>query len=329
MRLGLYAAFSFLICWEYLFLTRILPEGVIANEATFQVAWPFKARFLVPWLLAHILPIELLGQYGFRMAFCSVVSFVCFLLIGAYARRLRTESINPVGLAVCLFAVMMSHYGVSRWDNWFLIYDFPSIAAYMAVFLLLTASRRIDIVAGAVAAIIASLNRETILIALFHACIFWYIRMPKGFGYAAHRVGETRRAPPGLWPIAAICGTGLVILGIRAIVVSRLGGHASDMYSLYEDGMFRLVSNVLSVMVMPPAGLSILLFGCGMILWLPAFAHRLSPLAGVLMRASLMPFCGLIIVGNFTELRVYNEFVPLLAVGLYQAIGQAGNPESA
>ena len=92
----------------------------------------------------------------------------------------------------------------------------------------------------------------------------------------------------------------------------------------HEEETLRFLVNIGRI-IDHQATFQLLLFGAGAIVWLPlSFRYIGKPLKAMLL-FSIPPFLMLLWAGNFVELRIYNEFVPLLAVLFSQTVIQVFN----
>ena len=91
--------------------------------------------------------------------------------------------------------------------------------------------------------------------------------------------------------------------------------------STHEGETLRFLANVRRVINEPRSAGQLLLFvfGAGAIVWLPLFFRKISDQLKLMLLFSIPALLMLLWAGNFVELRIYNEFVPLLAVLFSQA----------
>ena len=89
--------------------------------------------------------------------------------------------------------------------------------------------------------------------------------------------------------------------------------------STHEGETLRFLANVRRVINEPRSAGQLLLFGAGAIVWLPLFFPKIGDQLKLMLLFSIPALLMLLWAGNFVELRIYNEFVPLLAVLLSQA----------
>jgi hypothetical protein len=309
----LFSTLGFIFGLTYIHNSLWIPASFASNIATFQVGMPHKTRILIPLILYHLFPHDSIDTFWFRVIFSGVAALACFYMFKKYWDRLTDIPANTNVLALVIFAIMLAHYSLNRWDQVFYIYDISCIFLSMLAVVLLTSERKSVIVLGGIAIVIFSFAKETIVSALLQS-----------FGYWAYVWWRERRRG-----INSINYTALIVLIIagffivlfRIIVTYVLGGSGSDYASLlYENGVFRIYANCLHVIESPGALQSVFLFGCGLVVWLPLYWTRLSTVTKWLIVASIPPFVILIFVDNFTELRCYSELLPLMACAFGQTL---------
>jgi hypothetical protein len=183
----------------------------------------------------------------------------------------------------------------------------------MISFLLLTSITPRVVISGIFLTVLFSLNRETIVIAPFHAAAFVIAR-----DWANPRQSLTRTLTP-------IVGALVIIVLLRIwLAHSIFGVGLLDTVNTYDENIPRFLANVLRVRYVDFA-FHLLLFGAGALIWLPPFFPYIGNPLKLMLLFSIPPFIMLLWAGNFVELRIYNEFVPLLAVLFSQTVIQVFN----
>jgi hypothetical protein len=94
---------------------------------------------------------------------------------------------------------------------------------------------------------------------------------------------------------------------------------------LHEGETSKFFANVQRVIYYPSFAFQLLLFGAGALVWLPLSFPYIGNQLKLMLLFSIPACLMLLVAGNFVELRIYNEFVPILAVLLSQTIVQFFN----
>jgi hypothetical protein len=303
--------FSLIFSILYIAAVGIDPASLILNLATFNVSNVTALRFFTPWLLFHLLPSKVLDTDGCRLVISLIGSFICFVLLRFYAKRILGAYVHLRWLNTIFFMMMVLHYGAVRILNTYYVYDIPAMILYMGAFLLLTSENRRYLWAGVLASILFSLNRETIVFSLFHAAAFIVVRNDL-------TVSKPKEALIRLAPIA---------LGVLGIMFLRfelahhlLGVSYADLLGigttiqLHEGDDFHIIAYMKKMLTESWVRVQILMLGCGIIIWLPIAFSKFTRLEKYLVLFSIPPFVMLLIAGNTVELRIYTECVPLMSL---------------
>lgn len=306
LTLVLSAAFGL---W-YLSTAFLLPQSEVSFHARLMTTSPFVYRLLIPYTLGLVLPLGVLDSAALKLGFAVASAWATFLLLPAYAERLfgfRCEGKQALAAALACFAMLVAHYCLTRPFMFYYIYDLPSIPLYMASVLLLTRSRT-SLSWGAIAfVLVASLNRETVVIALLHA-LAWHVPTEGAW------LARLQRMKPVLLQAALLVGAMILV----RMVLTGLIQPAGDGQAAFMEGEnVRIVANVQRIMSEGLHAQAMLLLGCGALVWLPLGWRDFPPPRQLLVLSSVPAFVLLLVVGNMTELRIYGEFVPALAVGLW------------
>jgi hypothetical protein len=153
--------------------------------------------------------------------------------------------------------------------------------------------------------IIASLNRETIFIALLHGVIF-NMTQPRN----THPARVARQL---VWA----AGTLLAIVGLRIAMNHLLGTSLSDNAAPMESPQtMRLLGNIDRILHNKHHTTQLLMLGAGVIVWLPFVFKQLPRQLQFIWLSSSIPFAMMMWAGNTTELRMYNEFIPSICVSM-------------
>jgi hypothetical protein len=301
--------FSFI----YVRFAEMQIQSGIAAAGHFNIAWPFRLRFLIPMIIDQVFSSRVVDTRTFRVLFAIPFVMGSFLLLPAFFARVGLANVRWRNRFLSLLIILACHYCLTRAIDVYYIYDMPSIFFYMLVFLLLTDKRPHVFLIGIPLLLLFSYSRETIIIAAIHA-----------LGYTFS--GSRDRG----WLSDKVIRVCLIVLGIifvligRQTIVTLLGGDiASQALSHDETTQLRLISNTMSIIHRPVLFIQVILIGCGIVFWLPFVYRKLSPLLKGILVSSLPALAALLWAGNYIELRIYNEFVPLMAVLLTQAGAQA------
>lgn len=285
----------------------------VANIATLNIGMPHRTRLLVPFVLYHTVPHYLLDSFRFRVGFSWAFSLLGLYTFPHFWERIVGKGVNRIFLSFVLFVMLFAHYAATRWDQVFYIYDIPMVVFSMWAFLLLTSASPKAVIFGGVATLIFSFGKETIVSAVAGAFAYW--------AHAWWRSSPRRLDKMINLPIVTMVFSGAAIILCRAVVTRLVGGGASDYASLlYEDGVFRIYANLQHVLHIHGALVGFLLWGCGLVIWLPIFWTRLNAVTRWMMVICAPPFVILLFVDNFIELRCYSELLPLMAVGFGQVL---------
>lgn len=308
------ACLTGLVVLLYLRLASVLPYGLPSQQATLAVEPPFLYRFLLPWMLAQILPMAWMDTVALRVVVTTLAVAACFGLFPRFAARVLDvplASLDEKRLWVGLAAVLVAHYGIPRPYCFWYIYDIPAVAFHMLAFLAMT--RQQGRVAWWCVPMLAllSLNRETIVVAALHAAAWhgWHLwRADARSGVSDWRASTLRVGGPLLTGV-------LAVVCVRAALVRYLGHDAASVALLHDGEQLRVVAGLSRMTSKPDHAMALLLIGAGALVWLPLRWRRLSEELKVLMVASVPAIAMFLAVGNVVELRMYGELVPVFALG--------------
>jgi hypothetical protein len=315
-RALLFAALVGIVVLMYLRLASVLPYGQVSRQAALAVDPPFLYRFLLPWTLGQLLPSAWLDTLALRAAVTTLSVAVCFWLFPAYAARAlgsEADGLTRPRLWMGLAVVLLAHYGIPRPYCFWYIYDIPAIAFYMMAFLAMT--QRQGHVAWWCVPMLAvmSLNRETIVVAVFHAAAWHGWRMWRDG--VVMQVNVRAMARVALPPLAAL----VAVVLLRSGLVHWLGQDAASVAYLNDGEQLRIVAGFARMLSKPDHALALLLIGAGALVWLPWRWRHLPASLRVLLLASLPALAMFLAVGNVVELRMYGELVPVLVLGATSA----------
>lgn len=284
----------------------MLPHSYVSAEAALSIDAPFVYRLLIPYALGQLLPPEMLDTLWLRGLVATVAVVVILTWMPLFAARVLPTASDAVrqGRQVqwACVAVLTAHYVLPHRFHFYYIYDLPAIALYLALFLLLTSEAKGKWWWGAAAAAVFSLNRETVGIAVLHAVTLLWFRTEVR---CDQRMGLLVRS-------ALLIA---VVVVVRFALVHSLEARHGQVAEYMDGDQLRLMTNVVRITTQVQHTVTLLYFGCGALLWLPWAWGRLPGAIRALATSSLLPLGALLVVGNPTELRIFNEFVPLLSVG--------------
>lgn len=294
----------------YVFNSRVGLDSSIAQHAALSINPPFVFRLLIPWVLSHTLPQDLLDLRSTRILIASGFTVASMCLMPLYLARVTGAPVTPElsrRARMMFLIVVIAHYLLPRNFKFYYVYDFPAITFYLIVFLTLTHSRQWGWWLGCLLAALFAANRETIGVAVVHA-FAWHAVHTTG-AIKVRRAAWIQALPP---LILAITG----ILVVRGVISHTLNIPPQSSFSWMDGDQFRLVANLQRMATKHHHALAALWFGAGALIWLPKRWARFNKTMRALLWASLPVFAFFCVVGNFVELRMFSELVPILAAGL-------------
>lgn len=292
----------------YLWGIHMLSQSLVSAQAALHIDAPFVYRLLVPWTLGLVLPDPVLDSYWLRwlMATCSMGAVLG--LMPAYAARFQgansTTPMAPAWLFLATVAVLICHYVLPHRFRFYYIYDLPAVVMYMVTFLVLTSSMRHRWLWGGLMVAVFSLNRETVVIAVFHAAALQW----------GQQTSNARVKVDLIWKSVLLT---LPVVVIRWLLVQAIDAPKGQVMEFMDGDQLRLLANVQRVLSQYQHTVALMYFGCGAVVWLSLGWSHLGAALQRVARVSMLPFALLMVVGNPTELRIFNEFVPLLALALF------------
>lgn len=304
-----------LVVGLYLRLASVLPYGLPSRQAALAVDPPFVYRFLLSWTLGQLLPTAWLDTIALRAAVTTVAVAACFGLFPIYAARVlgvARSSVNERKLWAGLAVVLVAHYGIPRPYCFWYIYDIPAIAFYMLAFLAMTRDvGRVDWWCVPLL-VLLSLNRETVVVAVFHAVAWQGWRMWCDAGPAPWLTKVRSMLFVGGPLLTGLAG----VVMLRALLVRWLGHDTASVAYLHDGDQLRIIAGFARMAARSDHALALLLIGAGALVWLPWCWGCLPVALKVLLVASLPALAMFLAVGNVVELRMYSELVPVLGCAL-------------
>jgi hypothetical protein len=303
---------------SYINNSQISGPGTTAPEvATFMhSAWPWKGRFLLPWIFHLFFSDTTLNGLTFRITLAFLSSFCSVLILPCFARRLCATEAAVQYSKFSFIIILLVHFctvGPSIYNPYY-IYDIPECLFVMIVFLFLTSVNVSKNLIGVCLTFIFYLNKESISAALFFA-IGWWIAYCKQNNYSVKAV-----AVPMAIIIVALIGTFFE----RQIVYSILNGDRTaniiDMF--YVNGRPRFINELELLIASPGYFKQFISVGFGAVLYLPFVIKNQSLSVKLVILMSIIPLVPLLLFANFiTEIRVWNEYIPLFACLLASLFG--------
>lgn len=296
-------------CAYYILKTHVGPDSSIAQHAQLAVSPPFLFRLLLPLTLAELLPLGWLDLAATRIAVATVFTFASIWLMPSFLQRISgtpdpQESWRP---RLVLLLMLIAHYCLPRNLKFYYVYDLPAVTFYMVTFLALTSDNmRLRWLGMALAGLFA-VNRETVGIAAVHA-IAWEWSRVQACSALRHRSWWARWIPIGV--------SVATILAVRKLISHSLDHPIQASFSWMEGDQLRLLANLERMATKHHHGIALLWFGAGAIIWLPRRWRDLNSTLKHMLIASAPVFAFFCVVGNFVELRMFSELLPLLAAAL-------------
>jgi len=298
---------SMCIAAAYVLGSHMLPQSYVSAEAALSIDAPFVYRLLLPYGLGLVCSPQVLDSFLLRFAAAAISVFVILAWLPIYLRRVSPGNVAADAWSVWVqvggAAVLFAHYVLPHRFHFYYIYDLPAIVFYLALFLCLTSEHPWRWWAAVPLVAIVSLNRETVVVAVLHALVLnWSVARGR-------RHVQLKLLAQSAVLVAVVA---LVRLGVMAAISAPHGEVAE-----YMDGQdIRLFANLRRVASQVQHAVTIAYFGFGLLVWLPMVWSHLPRVMRQLFQWSLLPMGLLFVVGNPTELRIFNEFVPLFAAGL-------------
>jgi len=318
--MGLLALLAVLFTHFYMDTTYMLPQSQVSFHARLMITSPFVYRLLIPYVLGWVLPAGWLDAFSLKFAFSVASVWLTLYLMPAFTRRLcglELKGARALALLGLVMAILVCHYCLPRPFMFYYIYDLPAIPFYMVAFLLLTRQVGVLSLAGVAFLLVASVNRETVVIALCHALAWHLVQLAQSAPPAQGGASCWSVWRPLLWQSAVALG--LMAL-IRAFISHQIQAAGDGNAAFMEGEHIRVLINIQRVLTQDLHARALLLFGCGALVWLPWGLMYMPRVLRWVALSSLPPMLLLLVVGNMVELRIYGEFVPVLAVGLYAVL---------
>lgn len=308
--LALYLILAALFCSYYVLRTHVGVNSSIAEHAMLNIDPPFLLRIFLPLTLSLLIPIDWLDLAATRIVVATGFTLASLWMMPAFMERLLCQQLTEqerTRARLMLLVMLVAHYILPRNLKFYYIYDLPAISFYLLVFLALTSERNHHRWLGVVLAALSSTNRETVGVAVVHALAWHAIQIPRG--------GLLMLSSWGMRLWQCVLAT-LLILTMRKLTAAWLDYPMQASFSWMEGDQVRILANLQRMVTKHHHGIALLWFGAGAIIWLPRKWKVLPSNIKALIVASLPVFVFFCIVGNFVELRMFSELLPLLAVAL-------------
>jgi hypothetical protein len=273
------------------------------NLALLKADWPYKPRFIIAWAAYHLVPIEILNSVGFRTLVALISWVAALFMLPYFIERLKIPEQNKKFAGVAFLLIMLAHYCLPNIAAPYYIYDLPAIPFYLVVFILLTSDRTRHVYLGVGLLFLFYLNRESISVAIFHS-VAWRI---------ARNIQVRKSLREDRMALLAILIAFVGTLLIRQFLLGALDGNSTRILlsTLYEDGHLRLLANISRVWNEWGSRQQFIAIGFGLILYAPFLLKKQNIETRFVFISSIFPLMPALILGNFTELRIYNEFIPI------------------
>jgi hypothetical protein len=291
----------------YILNNRVGPDSSLLLHAQLKISPPFVFRLLIPWTLNQVLPGEWLDLNATRSIIAAAFSWASILLMPAFVERIIDRPLiaeEKRRLQISIFIVLIAHYLLPRNFKFYYIYDIPAIPFYQITFLCLTDRRTWACWLGVAAAAIFALNRETIGVAVVHAGAWHFIKSRN-----SENLKFSQSLPPLI--LATLC-----ILFTRWSISHAINIPPQSSFSWMDGDQIRLFANLKRIVTKHHHAFAVLWFGAGAFFWLPNRWTYFDDTLKSLLIASMPVFLFFCVVGNFVELRMFSELVPLLAASL-------------
>lgn len=292
---------SILFTAVYIKVAEINSVATTSSLATFDADPPFKFRFILALILNFFFSPQQLNSKSLHFLITIFSILLIFNQQQRFTKKLcrnaSTET-NETTISLALFSILLAHYCIPRSLNFYYIYDIPAILFYFYTFNAITESAPPSLYSPIII-LIGFLNRETLVIALLHATAFNWCNFDK-------KIFKNRL----LFSLLILAAFGAMRLAENHF----LGNRISDNASTVEGEQIRFLANLSHLKHDGNYRIQLLLLGCGITLWLPIIYKTLSPTLKGMCISTLPALAIFLWTGNFTELRIYNEFVPLICV---------------
>lgn len=295
---------------HYVLKTHVGPDSSIAQHADLAVSAPFVFRLLLPLTLSSVLPHEWLDLAPTRITVATLFTFASIWLMPAFMSRLTGHALNSNEAnraRLMLLVMLLAHYTLPRNLKFYYVYDFPAITFYQLTFMALTAATPRQRWLGVLLAATLTTNRETVGVAVVHAAAWHVARLPW------QGTSTLRTWAPILCQLA--CAAVAVLL-VRKLISHSMDHPIQASFSWMEGDQLRLLANLERMATKHHHGIALLWFGAGAIIWLPRRWRDLNSTLKHMLIASTPVFAFFCVVGNFVELRMFSELLPLLAAAL-------------
>jgi hypothetical protein len=264
----------------------------------FQGAHPFQLRIL-PFLIGHwinmVHPLDnpALHKLFFLTDLISI-SLCCIFIFKTVKLAHHTQA--PIYLAFFLFWWQaFATFVVSHINDYYYPYDCISMAVNaIAVYLIVSRSSLLKLIA---VTLVGMLNRETAIV------------IP--FLYLAFNFPDRKSIYKNFFVLLLLC------IAVKTAITLYFGA-SNDSASIWgEPGLLRVFYNFAFLSLKAKYLITLnCLFAFGG-LWIFLFLDGKMEAPYRRMMYCLIPYClGMIFVGNLSEIRIFCEFIPLLAVAL-------------
>ncbi len=265
---------------------------------------PFQSRVLVFLVANGVSRLHPLSDRSIGLLFMGidlVSTFIAFIFVWKAWSALDKHKGSLLAMLFLFWWQLFATFVVSGYNNYYYPYDMTSLA-FMAVGLWMIVSRQHWLMLLAFC-VPAMMNRETAIV-----LPFFYL----AFHWPAWRT---------VWrQFLALLA---VSVAVKLIISAVLGASSDDMVSLYHvPGFLRLYYNFAFIWLGPEyRGTANVFFAFGFA-WVLLFMRGHADTRLRNMMLCFIPFfLGMMVVGNLSEIRIFAEFIPLMALLLAGKLG--------
>jgi hypothetical protein len=282
--------------------------------ALLHAGWPYKPRILVAWLTYKIFATHFdIDSTLFRSVECFAFLVPSMALMQSFGRRLNIRAEYLSFAPVCFGLVLLAHYCLPNVYVPYYVYDIPGILFYLISFMLLTSESRAKVLLGAALSLVFYMNRESISVVYFQA-VAWHAVKLDILRWKWPRI-NLKSGAQHIFSIVVIGVTFLITMGMHAVLLKLLDGNSAIILhtTLYEGDQYRIVANIHGIFTAWGEFQQLLAIGFCLVLCLPFSWPRAGKEARAVLLFSAIPLAPALVMGNITETRLYNEFIPIWA----------------
>lgn len=258
---------------------------------------PFQSRVLTFMIANGIDRLHHLGDRGLALLFMAMdftATVIAFIFVWKAWAALDNRKGSLLTVLFLFWWQLFATFVVSGYNNFYYPYDMSSLA-FMAMGLWMIVSKRHWLMLLALC-IPAMMNRETaILLPFFYLAFHWPAWRTVWRQFLALLVAS---------------------VAVKLVIAAALNASSDDMVSLYHvPGFLRLYYNFAFIWLGPEyRGTANVFFAFGFA-WVLLFMRGQTDTRLHQMMLCFIPFfLGMMVVGNLSEIRIFAEFIPLMAL---------------